>query len=344
VICAVALGGCSDMSNPLSLGTGYAVASDDACAPERQSLKSFQDYFFSSMVEGAVGGGLVGGLAGYLAGKDTKSTLIGAGAGAFAGGIGGYYLAKQKANSDPVAVTDSVYQDVSHENQQIDAVSLAFTNLRNCRLRSAEAVKSDYAAGRIGKDAAAAKLQQIRQRFVEDTNFAQSLGSKMAERGSEYQSASDQILQLNPGARQQAAQSEAVATGPQLVANVNARVHETPSESGPQVALLRPGEAVNSVSGANAPADWTQIRLPDGRVGFVASRLVRSAGSPAPARAAPPPESAVGVAELTQSNQLKRKALSDQIADAQTDANGSAFQLSGGISRSGPHADRQAAA
>jgi hypothetical protein len=332
-IAVLAVQGCAGSSGGM-FGGSYTIAADDACGSQRQDLKAFQDYFFSSMVQGAAIGALTGGLAGGLIGGNLQGAAIGAGAGALVGGATGYYVAKQKANNDPVGLTNSVYQDVSTENSQIDSVSLAFVRLRDCRLRTAEAVKRDYGGKTVTREDAQGKLQRIRALFVEDVNFAEGLGSKMAQRGGEYQNASDQIVQMDPAAKQTLAQRQAStprASGPRLVANEAARVRSAPSPSGAQVAALAPGESMTQVTGGNTPADWTHVQLRDGKTGFVASRLVRPAGSAAPS-AAPPPHDAAGVAQLTESNQLKRKALSDEIAQAKSDANGSAFELSGSIS------------
>jgi hypothetical protein len=88
---------------------------------------------------------------------------------------------------------------------------------------------------------------------------------------------------------------------------------------------------VTPVTGGDTPADWTKVQLKDGKTGFVASRLLGAPGAASASSA--PPHNATGVAELTESNQLKRKALTDEVAQAKTDANGSAFELSGSISR-----------
>src|SRR5487761_1247256 len=128
------------------------------------------------MLQGAALGAAAGGLSGLLLGGDAKGAVIGAGAGALVGGVGGYYLAKQKANTDPAALTNAVYQDVSQENTKIDGVSLAFAQLKDCRVQSAQAVKADYRAKRIGSDDAQAKLQKIRTLFLEDVTYAEGLG------------------------------------------------------------------------------------------------------------------------------------------------------------------------
>ena len=335
---ALALPGCAGGGASMSslFGGSYAVAADDACGQQRQALKSFQDYFYASMIQGAALGAAAGGLSGLLLGGDAKGAAIGAGAGALVGGVGGYYLAKQKANSDPAALTNAVYQDVSQENTKIDGVSAAFLQLKDCRLQSAQAVKADYQAKRISREDAQAKLQKTRTLFLEDVNFAEGLGSKIGERSGEYENASSQMLQVDPSAQQtlaaRQAQSPRAGGGATLVANQAARVRAEPSSSGRQLATLAPGDGVTPASGGAAAADWTHVRLSDGRTGYVSSALLRPAGTAAP-NAAPPPKDAAGVAQLTESNQLKRKALTDEVAQAKTEANGSTFELTGGISR-----------
>ena len=69
-------------------GSSYTISADDACANQRQAMKSFQDYFFASMVQGAAIGGVAGGLAGYAIGGNATGALVGAGTGAVLGGMG----------------------------------------------------------------------------------------------------------------------------------------------------------------------------------------------------------------------------------------------------------------
>ncbi|HZT51845.1 MAG TPA: SH3 domain-containing protein [Stellaceae bacterium] len=344
VVGALSLCGCSSTGGA-GLFSSYSVAADDTCGTYKTQLSGYRDFFFSSMIEGAAVGAGVGALSGYLIGGSTQSTLIGAGAGAVVGGATGYYLAKQKAaNGNQSALTDSVYQDLSRENSQIDGVTQAFDNLRDCRIRSAQQVKADLDAQRISRDEAQARLAKVRGWLLEDIDFADALGAKMGERGNEYAEASNQMLQADPAAKQilarreSAAPAAAAGTGG-LVAAEAARVREDKSASSRQIASLTPGEPVTVLQRDESAGGWTQVRLNDGRTGYVASRLLRPAGARGPtartatASAAPPPKDVAGVAQLTESNQLKRKTLGDDIAQAKTEANGSAFQLSGSISR-----------
>jgi len=261
------------------MGTsGYTVSSNDACAGQRAQLKSYQTYFYQSMAEGALAGAAVGATAGALIGGNWKAALIGAGAGAVVGAAGGYLAAKQRATSDPVQLTQSVYQDVSTENGQIDAVTASFLALRDCRFQTAALVKNDYKAGRMSRDAAQAKLAEIRGLFTEDVAFAEALDAKINERGGEYQYASTELTKLGPAP----APPPAPAAAPAKPA---------PAKAAP--AAKPPSNAM--ASGGSAPVNSS------------------------------------GVAQLTASNQLKRKALSDDVQEAKASSN-TAFDLEGKIS------------
>ena len=359
-VCGLLLQGCAEPA-------GYVISSDDPCAGNRQELKGVQDYFFQSIVEGAVADAVAGGLAGALIGRDAKSALIGAGAGAVAGGIGGYFVAKQRVNSDRTQLVSSVYGDLTNENRQIDNTSGIYRRLSQCRFQAAEAIKADFRAGRISHDDAVARLNKQRAWFDQDTQFAESLGAKMSERGNEYAFASNELIKDDPNAKRtlslrQAAAAQSAGGGPAVSAairaNQTARLRENPSASGRQVGSVQAGEEVTPIGPTTG--EWTQVRTASGISGYVATRLLsdetgkalagpaRAAHPPrtqqatrqptpapappaAPAPAAPPPNDVAGVAQLTESNQLKRKAFTDQLAESKV-ASANAFDLEGKVS------------
>lgn len=342
---AVQLAGCSSTGG-LGLLHPYLVASDDTCGEYKTELRSYRDYFFTAIAEGAGIGAAVGGLTSYLAGGSTKTSLLSAGAGGIIGGVGGYYLAKVKAaNGDRTKLADSVYDDVSKENHEIDGATAAFQRLRDCRLGTARTVKRDLARHRLSRDEADKKLQQIHDWFEEDIDFADALGAKMDERGKEYANASDQMLNTNAPAQRAVTRHETAhgESAGGLVAREAARVRAKPTTDSAEIALLSRGETVTPLSADNGPADWTHVQLDDGRTGYVARRLLVT-GAAARAGGPPPPKNVAGVAELTESNQLKRHALKDDIAEAKNEASGSTFELNGGISRMRPAPVPRAAA
>jgi len=339
--------------------SGYTISSDDPCASNRQELKAIEDYFVQSVVQGAVAGAVVGGLAGALIGGDAKSALIGAGAGAVAGGLGGYFTAKQKASGDKTQLVSSVYGDVVQENQQIDKTTATFRRLSQCRFAAAQAIKTNFQGGRISRDEAAKQLERQRNWFNEDVQFAENLGGKMGERGKEYEFASTEMLKEDPNAQRtlslrktqsaQAAQAAAVTQGPNATINAAANLRERPAENARRVGALTKGDKVGLVGPTTGA--WTQVQTTTGLTGYVITRalsddagrplagrpaqVARPAPAPAPApRPAadtPPPNDVAGVAQLTESNQVKRKAFSDQLTEAKVAANTS-FDLDAKIS------------
>jgi len=283
---ALVLSGCTNGGSGLGMGTsGYTVSSNDACAAQRAQLKSYQTYFYQSMAEGALAGAAVGATAGALIGGNWKAALIGAGTGAVVGAAGGYLVAKQRATSDPVQLTQSVYTDISTENGQIDAVTASFLTLKDCRFQTAQLVKNDYKAGRMSREAAQAKLAEIQGLFNEDVAFAEALDAKINERGGEYQYASAELTKLQPA----------------------------PAPPAPAPAPAKP--TAKAAPAAKPPSTAT-------------------ASGSAPANSS-------GVAQLTASNQLKRKALSDDVQEAKA-SGAQAFDLEGKISHRPTSDDRPA--
>jgi Bacterial SH3 domain len=308
VIGALLLAGCYATGGGGRSGS-LTVAPDDSCGQYRQQLSAYRNYFTTAMAHDA-------------------DTAAGAG--------GGYYLAKEKAaDGNPQTLAGSVYDDLNTENSEIDGVTATFEKLHQCRLDSARMVKDDLAAHRISRDDAQAKLARYRTWLVQDVDFATALDARMAERGTAYASASDTMMNSAPAAYPTLATRES-APHPQgasgaLVATAAARVRAAPTTTSRQIALLAPGEPVTP-AGGDTPAGWTHVQLADGSSGYVASRLLSGSGVTAPR----PPRDAAGVAALTETNQLKRKALADDIARAKTDANGSAFELNNAIGRARP--------
>src|SRR6185369_4727422 len=86
--------------------------------------------------------------------------------------------------------------------------------LKNCRFQTAELVKNDYKAGRMSREAAQAKLTEIRGLFNEDIAFAESLDAKINERGNEYQYASTELTKLQAAPPPQPAPAQPTTAKP----------------------------------------------------------------------------------------------------------------------------------
>jgi SH3-like domain-containing protein/outer membrane lipoprotein SlyB len=342
---ASGLQGCAGTGLPGS--KSISVDNSDVCRAERAQLRSVEDFFSRAIVQGAAAGALTGATAGGLLGGDIEGALAGAAAGAVVGGITGYWLARQQASSDTSTLVQNVYGDLSTENQQIDRTTASFRAVRDCRFNEAKTIKADFAAGKITRDDATQRLATVKSRFNEELSYADSLGAKIGQRGGEFDYASNEVMKLDPNAQQTLAQRRAAeaAAAPApvfLVAKSAVKVRSSPASKADQVASLAKGDAVLVVGDE---AGWTQVKLDDGTQGYVqkkqletsaaakaraakaaeAARLARAANKP------PPPRDAAGVAELTETNQLKRKALGDEVGQAKAVAS-SAFDLDKPIS------------
>ncbi|HYD99991.1 MAG TPA: SH3 domain-containing protein, partial [Alphaproteobacteria bacterium] len=265
-------------------------------------------------------------------------------AGAAVGGIGAYYLAKQNATSNPAELTQSIYSDVNAENQQLDRVTDIFRRLRSCRIATAQGIKTDFQQGRLPRDQASVKLAAVRALYQEDIQFTEALGGRIGERSDGYKFASDELLKTDPNAAQTLAARRAaeppmpamgLGGGPVYEANTAANVREAANANAKRVAGLAKGEQVVVLEGGK---EWSRIRLANGATGYVSSRLINPPGqAPRPSQQAarpaptkPPPMDVAGVAQLTESNQLKRRGLESEVATAKSEVASAAFTLEGG--------------
>jgi hypothetical protein len=162
----------------------------------------------------------------------------------------------------------------------------------------------------------------------------------MGERGDQYRQATTEVLKIDPN--QAAVPSPAGPTAAPAsnaaVATVAARVREQPTADGKTLTSLAPGARVGLAAPFDAKSEWTQVRLADGRTGYVATRLLGEPGAapaaataratpPAPPRATASTSEPTTVAALSDSNQVKRKAFSDDVGDSKKVAAGPAFDL-----------------
>jgi outer membrane lipoprotein SlyB len=326
---------------PDSSAPGGQIAANDPCSSQRGQLTAIGDYFNQAMIEGAIGGAVLGGLTGLLIGGDAQSAAIGAGVGAVAGAAAGYYTAKAEANTDRTVLVQGVYKDLATENSQIDRTTSAFRAVRACRTAEAQRIRADYKAGRINADQARAQLAEVKAKFEWEVSYAESVSTKMEERGSEYTYAATEISSFDPRARAPApVASSYQVTGPirELVANKSTRVRELPSTSSRQIGGLKAGEVVEAREVTGTSGNWMRIRLADGTPGFVSASLLVTqdkyrgdtkavASRAEPVAAAPPAQSASGVVQLAETNAIKQRALADDTAESRTMLSSTTFEL-----------------
>jgi len=284
---------------------GYAAVAGDPCQVGRQALQERNDYFAASIVTGAA----VGGAAAGLASGSPIRALIGAAAGAAAGSIGGYYTKKKENLASTARLAEAVHGDLSREIQEVDTTTANFLTLAECRFNAARSIKAEFQAQRVGREEAAAQLARQRALFGEDVAFAESLGAKMTQRGGEFEFASTELLKDDPAARQELEKR---------------RLEEA--------RLAAPAPAAGPVADAPSPA---LIAAPTATRPAVSPRPLQASVQPTQrlrtSPAAAPPTDVAGVAQLTESNQIKRKAFDEQVAEAKIAA-GASFDLDAKIS------------
>ncbi|MFA5121685.1 SH3 domain-containing protein [Zavarzinia sp.] len=329
---------------PDSSAPGGTIAANDPCSSQRSQLTAIGDYFNQAMIEGAVAGAALGALGGALIGGDWQSAAIGAGVGAVGGAVAGYYSAKAEANTDRTQLVGGVYKDLYSENQQIDRTTAAFRGVRACRTAEANGIRADYKAGRISADEARGRLAAVKTKFEWEVQYAEEVGGKMNERGQEYTYAATEISHFEPGTRTPTTAAASGAnyqvTGPVLtrVASKSTRVRELPSTSSRQIGGLKAGEIVEAREVTGVSGGWMRVRLADGTPGFVSASLLvtqdRYRGDTAavasraePQTAAPPPQSAGGVVQLAETNQIKQRALADDVSESRTMLSSTTFEL-----------------
>lgn len=291
----------------------------DTCRPYVVALDSTGNFFAEDIIKGAligaVGGAVLGGI---LGGGRGSSIAIGAATGAVAGAATGYIYALQQQSQDQAVLASRVSSDLSKENAEIDRAQQAFDQLSDCRFRQAQAVRSDYAAGRITREQAQARLGQIRGWWDRDLALARQINEKMATRGAEFETAAET---LSPGAKDAIAQQKATMPPRRAVARRATPVLLRPDPAAPQVASLGPREQVTV---ARTQGNYALVETSGGARGFAPTGTLQVEGR-APTRAAAQP-SGEDVRGLAATNVAKRDnfATSTEVAQANT---GSGFEL-----------------
>jgi hypothetical protein len=322
-ICGLLLQGCAEQQGGgTAPSPGLAIAADDPCANNRQTMKGSNDYF----IAGALAGGAAGGLAAGLATGSVIRGLIGAAAGATTGAIGGYYAAQRdKFANSRFRLVEAIYFDTSREGEEVDKATANFQALAQCRFNAASAINADFRAQRISREQAEARLTRQRALFDEDAAVATSLGAKMTERASEFDFAAAELLKDDPEQKKQLEQRRAEQ------ARLDADAASVAAATAPAPA---PGTPARAAAPAPRPAPVPAPR-PAPAAAAPAARPVQAAVQPTQRVRTLPvaaPVDAAGVSQLTDSNRIKRRAFSEQLTEAKTSAD-SAFRIGASISQ-----------
>ncbi|WP_337875064.1 hypothetical protein [Elioraea sp.] len=294
----------------------------DTCRPYVVALDSTGNFFAEDIIKGAligaVGGAVLGGLFG---GGRGSAIAIGAATGAVAGAATGYIYALQQQSRDQAVLASRVSSDLAKENAEIDRAQQAFDQLSDCRFRQAEAVRSDYAAGRIQRPEAEARLAQIRGWWNRDLALARQINEKMATRGAEFETAAET---LSPGAKDMIAQQKAPMPPRRATTTRQTPVLLRPDPAAPQIMALGPRERVTV---ARTQGDYALVETSTGQRGYTPASTLRVEGrEPTRAVAQPAPAAGDDVRSLAATNVAKRDNFAASVEVAQA-ATGSGFEL-----------------
>jgi hypothetical protein len=315
VLCAaVLLAGCvTTQASRIGFDDGR-----DACRPQLLALDSTGDFYGEQILEGAALGALSGALIGGLASGRWQGALIGAAVGGASGAAVGYYAALQRQAADQQALFVQMSSDLSRENAQLDRTQIAFNNLMDCRLRSAEQVRDMVRTGRMDRAVARSQMAEIRNRFQADLVLAQSINGRIAARGAEFDTAIDSAIPGGKAAIQTAAYRPApVRAAPRR----NVEVKFSPSPGSVRIGTVNAREVVAVRPG---PAGSVAVETASGLRGYAPADAF-------PAQPAAAPQAAGGdVRSLAATNLSRRENFAESLGNAERVAQaGGGFELPG---------------
>ncbi|MBR0683211.1 SH3 domain-containing protein [Roseomonas eburnea] len=325
VTAAVMLAGC------VSTQAGRIGADDgrDACRAYVVQLDSTGDFYGEDILRGAaIGAGtgaLAGGIIAAATGRRGSDILAGAAIGALAGGIvggvGGYLAARQRQAQDQGALVQAVGGDLANENRQLAATQLAFNQLVDCRVNTANRIRSDVRAGRMSRDQGMALMSYQRDLMRRDVALARQINEKIGTRGAEFDTAIENIAPGTKGAM------TARAGRPQPVTTrVSAPIRIRPDAGAPQIGQLGPNEQVTV---RPAEGSFALVETSSGVRGYVPANAVgvRGLGSPTANVGGRGQEGEFR--QLAATNIARRDNFAESVQTADRLAEGQGFELAG---------------
>ena len=305
------LAGCTTQSGRLGYDDGR-----DGCRAELLALDSTGEFYGEQILQGAAVGAASGALVGGLASGSWRGALIGAAVGGAGGAAVGYYAALQRQAGDASALNVQMSSDLSKENAQLDRTQLAFNNLMDCRLRSAEQVRDMVRMGRMDRAAGQAELAQTRTRFLSDIALAQSINGRIGARGNEFDTAIDRAVPGGRNSLQAAHRTPSARAAPRRPVEVRF----SPSPNSPRVATLNPREAVTVRPG---PGGTALVETASGLRGYAPADAF-----PAQRVAASAPSGGEDVRSLAATNISRRENFTASVSNAERVAQAGGFELS----------------
>lgn len=289
----------------------------DACRPQLLALDSTGDFYGEQILQGAAIGAAGGALIGGLASGRWQGALIGAAVGGASGAAVGYYAALQRQAADQQALFVQMSKDLSTENAQLDRTQIAFNNLMDCRLRSAERVREMVRGGRMDRATGQAQMTEIRGRFQADLALAQSINSRIGARGAEFDTAIDSAIPGGKSAVMAAARPAPVRAAPRRPVEVKF----SPNPDSPRIGTVNAREVVAVRPG---PAGSVAVETASGLRGYAPADAF-------PAQRAAAPQADTGdVRSLAATNLARRENFAESLGNAERVAQaGGGFELPG---------------
>ena len=326
VTAAAMLAGCvSTQAGRIGMDDGR-----DVCRAYVVQLDSTGDFFGEDILRGAaIGAGtgaVAGGLLAAATGRRGSDILAGAAIGALAGGIiggtAGYLQARQRQAQDQAGLMMAVGGDLRNENAQLDRTQLAFNQLLDCRVNTANRIRQDVRAGRLSRDQGMALMTYQRDLMRRDAALARAINEKIGTRGAEFDTA---IETISPGAKQAAQARRAVAATP-TTARVSVPIRIRPDGSAPQVGQLSSREHVTV---RPAEGNFARVETSSGVVGYVPASAVGVRGLGSPTAGVGGRGQDGEFRQLAATNIARRDNFAESVQNADRLAQGSGFELAG---------------
>ncbi len=304
---AIMLAGCTTQMGRIGADDG-----SDGCRAQLVQLDSTGNFFGEDILAGAAVGALSGALIGGLATGRWQGALIGAAVGGAGGAAVGYYAAVQRQARDQQGVNAQIASDLAKENASLDRTQIAFDQLMDCRLRTAQDIREQVRRGQLDRNVATAQLAGVRQRVNGDLQLANLIGGRITNRGGQFDAAIDQVVPGGKGAVQ-------IAGSPAPVRSPVRRavaVTFSPQPNSPQIASIQQRDVVAVRPG---PPGFAQVETSAGVRGYVPADAVQAA----------PRAAAEGgdVRSLAATNISRRENFTASVSGAERLAQAGGFEL-----------------
>jgi outer membrane lipoprotein SlyB len=301
----------------------------DACRAQVVALDSTGNFFAEDIIRGAAlgaaGGALLGGLVAAATGGRSSNiatgVAIGAVTGGVAGGATGYFQSRQRQASDQAALNSSIAGDLAAENAELDRTQLAFNQLMDCRVATAQRVRDDLRAGRLARPQAEAAMADVRARTQRDIQIAQGINGRITQRGAEFDTAIENVA---PGTKAELAGATVGRPVP-VQTRTTVPLKLRPDPAAPEIARV---DARERVTLQPASGGFALVETANGLRGYAPTSAfpeARGLGTrPAVTTAA---ANDGDVRSLAASNIARRDNFSESVGNAERLVQGQGFEL-----------------